>query len=673
MSLLICMLFVIGKSQWISPLTPLLPTTKYGAAVGVYNQSILLISGYPSNDKIITYDIAKNNVSASNVPYLSPQEEINYSVSQYYTSVNQKIYMADYNYLSFYNMRTKLYAKQWQSLPNPYSAYLPCLASTSNYIFVNGGWRDGVLSEVYAWDLTLSVWITDWPSLKTARREHACIADPSTNKLYAIGGFNLDTGYLSSIERIYFNVTELRSWTGIGSLANGLIGVRAVIHAQSIFAIGGCSYTYSNTYQYSNLVHVIDTNTDEVSVSPDQLVYAVSTTAAVVITSKIYAFGGRNDDGNLGTWMYYEISTDHTHATTEPTNGASTEPTNDPITKPQNHTTKATSLLSTIDNILLSVILLFLIIIGIFLYKCNRSKSRMHAKTIYMKNPMVIAVAIGDYDNNPTKPDIFAYFADLKGIGVDIENVIQTFGKSGLNYDIFPDYSCNNINSYRTRWTQDELINFFKSQANKLEYNLNHATNHSYDGLVVVISCHGVERYIISSDSKKMSKTAIHRIFSAKRPSIRQIPRLFIFDCCAGEGDKLSESRVKSEAGKYFEMHDIARPNSMWAHNEENPDYRLVIVNASNEGFQSKMRLDTGSYVVTKITEQVAMNVIHKGNKKFLNDILDGIQEELHRKGKQLMVNTFNNKTGFIKFKAKRKESCAVEMQDLNEYALLTE
>ena len=58
---------------------------------------------------------------------------------------------------------------------------------------------------------------------------------------------------------------------------------------------------------------------------------------------------------------------------------------------------------------------------------------------------------------------------------------------------------------------------------------------------------------------------------------------------------------------------------------------------------------DTGSYVITQITERLRRN-INGNNDKYLNEILDEIQEHLHERGKQLMVKIFNNKTEKIKF-----------------------
>ena len=73
---------------------------------------------------------------------------------------------------------------------------------------------------------------------------------------------------------------------------------------------------------------------------------------------------------------------------------------------------------------------------------------------------------------------------------------------------------------------------------------------------------------------------------------------------------------------------------------------------AANEGFQSKMRVDTGSYVISNFIQGLKDNIYSKSNDKFLMDILEEIQEELHDQGKQLMVKTFNNKTEYIKFGA---------------------
>ena len=121
--------------------------------------------------------------------------------------------------------------------------------------------------------------------------------------------------------------------------------------------------------------------------------------------------------------------------------------------------------------------------------------------------------------------------------------------------------------------------------------------------------------------------------------------------------EKLVNKGINDDKGKQTEPTDIARDGSLiWAYNENNPDYKLVIINAANDGFQSKMRIDTGSYVITQFTKRLEDN-IRTGNDKYFNEILDDIQEDLHEKGKQLITKAFNNKTEKMIFLARLKSN----------------
>ena len=55
-----------------------------------------------------------------------------------------------------------------------------------------------------------------------------------------------------------------------------------------------------------------------------------------------------------------------------------------------------------------------------------------------------------------------------------------------------------------------------------------------HDALVVIISCYGIQGHIVTSDYKLINKDTIHRIFSVDHPSLRNIPGIFIYDCCDG-------------------------------------------------------------------------------------------------------------------------------------------
>eukprot|EP01083_Nonionella_stella_P276802 940870_1 len=346
----------------------------------------------------------------------------------------------------------------------------------------------------------------------------------------------------------------------------------------------------------------------------------------------------------------------------------------------------------------------------------RKRRARLEALTTYIHNPMVIFVGIAVYEERPDDPQVEGHFRDLGGIDVDSRHVTELFGDK-LNYDVFP-------KQLKVQWTLNEMMEFLKDKADSLESNVNTV----YDGLLVVLSCHGVTDNVVTSDYQTIKKSAIHRLFTSDKPENRQIPRLFIYDCCDGaddyeigtfrcESENESESRevaiahavpksstkeecdtvtlqskgtknarrrgdirqtstVQHKGSKNARHQSDVRQTSarvagedevkiqhknvefatisgqtdgLWLHNEQNPDFRLVTIHAANEGFQSKLDIVTGSYVVTAFTEKMSDNVDNE-NKKWLFEICDDIQSELHSQGKQHTVNTFNDNMRYLKF-----------------------
>eukprot|EP00483_Globobulimina_turgida_P007459 UN07473 len=171
---------------------------------------------------------------------------------------------------------------------------------------------------------------------------------------------------------------------------------------------------------------------------------------------------------------------------------------------------------------------------------------------------------------------------------------------------------------------------------------------------------------IITSDYKKFSKLALHRIFSVLHPKSREIPRLFLFDCCCG--DKERECRIESidisddDCGKYNDFIDVGKQIrsididdvKSWREGEHNPDFRLALIEAANPGFQSKLRVDIGSYVIYSFYEKMMRTLNFKGNQKnFIHNIFDEIQDELHKSGKQHPTYIWNDNTRYIRFNKK--------------------
>eukprot|EP01083_Nonionella_stella_P228042 808502_1 len=285
-------------------------------------------------------------------------------------------------------------------------------------------------------------------------------------------------------------------------------------------------------------------------------------------------------------------------------------------------------------SVIIAIVLsAFFVIIGILFFVFKSYKKREREKeelTTYVRNPLVLFVGISQYDEAPTNPQVDGFFRSLDGIDVDARNVNHLFGDQ-LNYQVFS-------NESQLKWNLKEFMQFLTEKADLLESGIGTV----YDGLVVILSCHGITDYIVTSDYKAVKKSTVHRLFSAHKPKNRQIPRLFIFDCCdGGEAHKVGvfrdeeeeeERKEQHKAGVKPEAHDqvieennishvalkmepelpdplaIAISKSIerelskseaagsWLHDEKNPDYRLITIQAANEGFQSKLDKVKGSY-----------------------------------------------------------------------------
>eukprot|EP01084_Bolivina_argentea_P095916 172421_1 len=298
-------------------------------------------------------------------------------------------------------------------------------------------------------------------------------------------------------------------------------------------------------------------------------------------------------------------------------------------------------------------------IVGIMLYKRAKRRAKIQRKTVKIQNAMVIAISIGIYDEEASAPDIDGYLKNLLDIHLDIENTEKLYHDI-LNYDIFSNLYEEN-ESYQIEWKHNELTTFFKQKAVYLNQNIQ--TGRRYDGLVVIVSGHGISGNILTSDYRTISKTKIHRIFS-KQQALRMIPRIFMFDSCSGDSEKVSISRFDDEMGKLILPDDeIGKPilpdddenvryrkSILWALDEHNPDHLMILINAANKGFIAKMNSKKGSYLIAEYMEKMIDNIKNCNNKKFLMEILDEIQQKLHHDGKSLIEYTPYNGTSYIKF-----------------------
>eukprot|EP01083_Nonionella_stella_P071698 192737_1 len=334
------------------------------------------------------------------------------------------------------------------------------------------------------------------------------------------------------------------------------------------------------------------------------------------------------------------------------------------------------------------------------LYFYSQSKKLKADKERYkhdIYNPLCVMIGVGTYDTYTMDIEQRGdglrnvYCADLFGIEHDYLNM-KTLCKV-LNYDLIP-----MSDAPKVRWAQHEIMDLLRESAEKANNSLD--TDNPYDSMLVVCSGHGLNNQIITSDYQSISKDAIHRLYSVNYPNLREIPRIFIFDVCDGseersylpstydedaEDDEGILADTITEQGKNLEVtdhlekrqstevaagvtdqgknvkpedvvNDEKQKKDIWSADQHNPDFKLVTIHAANLGFKAKMDCTFGSYLTKTFVDKMHGNFNQK-TKLFFGEIMDNLQNELHKAGKQQTVNTFNNHTRYLRFQKRTNDS----------------
>eukprot|EP01084_Bolivina_argentea_P077812 141184_1 len=282
-----------------------------------------------------------------------------------------------------------------------------------------------------------------------------------------------------------------------------------------------------------------------------------------------------------------------------------------------------------------------------------------------IQNALTVIIAIGDYQDADecTSPDLkHAFLKDLP-IDKDIDNLTELF--TLLNYKIIPDKP-------KTYWTENDIMSLLQNDIPNELFDENKILK--YDGLIVCISCHGTENRIITSDMKVIDKIAIHRIISGNHAEAREIPRIFLFDSCEGDSERIRKRSTSiddiemneipidtqylsdaplmiTEIGKHVALEHIEN-GTQWTTTTKNPDYRLIEVHASNPGFQAKIDSRHGSFLMNEFSQRMIENIKNE-KQETLSDIFSAIQTSLHDRGKQQTRNVFNNQTRYLQLRVK--------------------
>ena len=375
--------------------------------------------------------------------------------------------------------------------------------------------------------------------------------------------------------------------------------------------------------------------------------------------------------------------------------------------------------LSDVDNLIIVVVAAAVVAcsIGVAIYCfCRRRKERIAIaqESLNLKNPMVINIAIAGYEHHPKAPELKGFVPDLDGLEHDLRNSVRLFGEK-LQYDCFPQYE---LEHPKMMWTKSELEQFLEERAAALEQSLQPESPNKYDGLICVISGHGMDQQIITSDYKLVTKLAIHRCFSKQGHALsRMVARIFLFDCCDGDGEHGKYAKGAKQGGNSCSAEkqlaeliggagagaaDVVLPDegheagdagddtakagaddekvqsepsvsseALWAHNTEHPDYQLAELNASTRGFQSKLNTVKGSYVITGFVQRAEQALSAKGYVPRIGPIFKQIQQELGKSlKKQQPSYVWNNNTENVQL---FKRGGAVDVDGTEQQKTMTE
>eukprot|EP01083_Nonionella_stella_P159841 521885_1 len=315
-------------------------------AVGYYDDTIYLIGGRrnaaPVRD---TYEFVPPNppsfVYNNNA---LPNTEIG-AYGGYYAQIGDILYMKrwDTNTIHTYNLRTNAFSTDGITLEASCNGDTggcgACLASYADILFVVGGSHQSTPGGTESWlktVLMLNVSSNAWdsaPQLSTAREDLSCVVDPQNGRLFAIGGYNDISSWLSSIERFQINLDDINanSWQSNGNLKSPLSYSTSVVYKSVVYVIGG-SYK-DGVWKYRDEVQTIDTETPyAVSELSERLSYQISDAAAIVFNDVLYAFGGYGTSGEVNTFMKYEFTS--SNPTSYPTDNPSLTPTISPTGNP---------------------------------------------------------------------------------------------------------------------------------------------------------------------------------------------------------------------------------------------------------------------------------------------------------------------------------------------------
>ena len=261
-----------------------------------------------------------------------------------------------------------------------------------------------------------------------------------------------------------------------------------------------------------------------------------------------------------------------------------------------------------------------------------------------IRNGLIVGIAIGEYDGERW---------DNLNVSKDLDNLKEFC--DFLRYDFMS-------NQRKLYWKKEEILSYLRDDVGNAFFTPKGRAR--YDGLVVCVTGHGVRDHVVTSQLEYVEKRVIHRCLCDQHPQFVDIPRIFIFDVCAGQGERLQIDDCAGLIAKgdrkqlYVDSESVDTPDSeKEMKDEEQVDIgnvgdlyiaslsrnlcrNIALIHAANSGYQAKMRGDVGSYLLTSFIYRVELNQA-RHERKGLEELMEEIQNSLHGAGRQQTVAVF--------------------------------
>eukprot|EP01083_Nonionella_stella_P317331 1154763_1 len=332
MSIAICLVLVLSTVD-SSPFFPVadLPRAVHWAASAAYNNSIFIMGGDPLPRQFIEYNILSDVMIDYGTHVMIDQGHPN-EFGMYWSQYGNSLYVMDlvWNghgeaFLDIYDLSSSLFPFNSSMITLQKGAsniigVSACVVASEHFLFVAGGWEDGMLRILNVLSLPNHVWSLG-PEMMIGRVNSGCAIMPD-NYLYVLGGGTAEN------ERILINDLQNQQWQPIESFdtTSNIFNYPGIAPYRDVIWVFGGRETQTGPDLdkiWNIYTNDVSSTGPSVSLLPESLpfVFSLVTGTMTIVQNVIYVFGDQSS-------IKYVISP------TNPSNQPSETPTDNPSFNP---------------------------------------------------------------------------------------------------------------------------------------------------------------------------------------------------------------------------------------------------------------------------------------------------------------------------------------------------